>query len=68
MAPCTAITGQDLVNLQSFVGGGCGCGTRKARQEDKKIRENTEQRLFPMQCDRTVTLLSIMDGAEEVGT
>jgi hypothetical protein len=40
----------------------------KRAKKDKKIRKNTEQRLFPMQCDRTVTLLSIMDGAEEVGT
>jgi hypothetical protein len=34
----------------------------------QRIRKNTEQRLVPMQCDRTVTLLLIMDGVEEVGT
>jgi hypothetical protein len=32
------------------------------------IRKNTEQRLAPMQCDRVVTILSIKDGVEEVGT
>jgi hypothetical protein len=36
MGQYTAITGQNLVNLRRFAEAGYGCGTRNARQADKK--------------------------------